>query len=184
MSAAAEILAYLDALGIAYREAAHPPAATMADCAATDAKLGCLTPKNIFLTTKNGKRFYLCLTRPEARFHTADISKQAGASRLSFAPEDALLAVLRARPGSASPLGLMFESARDVTLLVDAALRDAPSLGFHPCDNTRTLVLARADFFGRFLPAVDRTPVFVEIHDFISSNGAEAPLISHGSTQP
>ena len=160
-----EVLQRLDALGIPYRVAEHPPADTMEACAEVDRRMHTLTPKNIFLTTKNGKRFCLCLARPDARFRTADISKQAGFSRLSFAPEEKLYENLRCHGGSASPLGLMF--ANDVTLLVDSALRDQPALGFHPCDNTRTVAVAGSDFFDVFLPAVGVKPVFVEVHDFL-----------------
>lgn len=159
------VYARLDALGIPYRAEAHAPAFTMRDCAAVDAKLGALTVKNIFLTTKNRRRCCLCITRPDARFHTADVSKQAGFSRLSFAPEEMLLEKLRARPGSASPMGLLFDSAAGVTLLVDEALRGEPVLAFHPCDNTQTLAMAGEDFFGRFLPAVGVAPVFVRVRD-------------------
>lgn len=167
MSNTAEaVFAFLDGAGIACRTARHAPANTMADCAAVDRTLGALTVKNIFLTTKNGKRFYLCITRPEARFRTADISKQAGSSRLSFAPEEALFAHLRCHGGSASPMGLIFPEAREVGLLVDSGLRAVPTLAFHPCDNTQTLAMAGEDFFGRFLPAAHVAPVFVEIHDF------------------
>ena len=179
MSVAEEICTYLDGLSIAYETAEHAPANTMADCAAIDRRLHALTVKNIFLTTKNQKRFYLCLTRPNARFHTADISRQARSSRLSFAPEDRLLEILHARPGSASPMGLIFESARGVELLVDAALRAEPRLAFHPCDNTKTLAMAGEDFFARFLPPLGVSPTFVEIHDFIEAErgdpGAFAP---------
>ena len=168
MSAADEVLAFLDAQGIAYRAAAHAPAFTMADCAAVDAALCALTVKNIFLTTKNRKRCFLCLTRPQARFHTADISRQIGSSRLSFAPEAMLFERLRCHGGSASPMGLIFPEAAGVGLIVDAALRGVDTLAFHPCDNTRTLAMAGADFFGRFLPAVGINPVEVEIHDFLS----------------
>jgi len=164
------VLEYLDALGLAYRLVHHAPARTMADCAAVDQTLHALTAKNIFLTTKNGKRFYLCLTRPDARFRTADISKQAGSSRLSFAPEEKLIGLLHAHAGSASPLGLMFESARGVGLLVDRALRDAPTLSFHPCDNTMTVAMSGADFFEVFLPSVSVTPQWVEIHDFLETS--------------
>ena len=158
--------AVLDALtrmGIAHRVVSHAPTATMEACAAVDLTLGALTPKNIFLTTKNHKRFYLCLTRPEARFVTSDVSRQAGSSRLSFGPEDMLYALLRCRPGSASPLGLLFDAERRVGLLVDRALRDCPTLAFHPCDNTLTVAMAAADFFGVFLPALNVTPTEVTV---------------------
>lgn len=178
MSASEEVFAFLDGLGIPCRQASHGAAFTMADCAAVDAALGALTVKNLFLTTKNGKRFYLCITRPDARFRTADISRQAGSSRLSFAPEEKLFEKLRCHGGSASPMGLIFPEARDVTLLVDAALREEPVLAFHPCDNTRTLAMAGEDFFGRFLPATGVGVIDVEIHDFLeaaASSGEQTP---------
>lgn len=153
---------YLDRLGIACRVAEHAPAFTMADCAEIDRQLGALTVKNIFLTTKNKKRCYLCICRPDARFHTADVSRQVGSSRLSFAPEEMLYARLRCHGGSASPLGLIFPEARDVTLIVDSALLEIPTLAFHPCDNTRTAAMAAKDFFEVFLPAVGKEAVEVE----------------------
>jgi len=162
------VYAYLDRLGITYRTARHEAAFTMADCARVDAALHSLTVKNIFLTTKNSKRFYLCITRPEARFRTADISKQAGSSRLSFAPEERLTALLRCHAGSASPLGLIFDEDHAVSLLADSALRDAPVLSFHPCDNTQTVAMASGDFFGVFLPSLGVQPRWVEIHDFLT----------------
>ena len=160
------VLARLDALGIAYRMERHAPAFTMEDCAEVDKRLHALTVKNIFLTTKNGKRFYLCITRPDARFRTADISKQAGSSRLSFAPEEKLFELLRCHGGSASPLGLMFTD--QVQLLVDRALRDEQTLAFHPCDNGFTVAMSNRDFFEVFLPGVGVEPVYVEVHDFLN----------------
>lgn len=165
---ASAVLRRLNELGIRYRLETHAPAYTMEDCAAVDARLHALTVKNIFLTTKNGKRFTLCITRPDARFKTADISKQAGSSRLSFAPEEKLYELLRCHAGSASPLGLMFTD--EVSLLVDSALPDVPTLAFHPCDNTMTVAMAGADFFGVFLPAAGVSPTFVEIHDFMEAD--------------
>ena len=162
MSVASEVFAFLDGLGIAYSTLEHAPANTMADCVAIDAALGALTVKNIFLTTKNKKNCYLCIARPDARFHTADVSKQVGSSRLSFAPEEMLFERLRCHGGSASPMGLIFPEARGVGLIVDSALREVETLAFHPCDNTRTLAMAGEDFFGVFLPAVGVEAMDVE----------------------
>ena len=161
------VYAYLDSLGIAYRSVSHDPAYTMADCAAVDAMLGAMTVKNIFLTTKNARHYFLCITRPDARFRTADISRQAGSSRLSFAPEEKLYELLRAHAGSASPLGLIFDTEHRVGLIADDALPAQAALAFHPCDNTRTVAMAASDFFGVFLPSAGVRPVFVTVHDFI-----------------
>ena len=84
---------------------------------------------------------------------------------LSFAPEDMLYELLRVRPGSVSPLGLLFDTERRVELLVDSRLQQAERIAFHPCDNTQTVAMAAADFFDQFLPSVGRAPKWVEIHD-------------------
>ena len=165
-SVAEEVYARLDALGISYDATEHPPVHTIADCAPVERQLHCMVVKNYFLTTKNQKHFYLCLVRPDARFRTADISKQAGSSRLSFANEEQMERLLKVHPGAVSPMGLLFDEEKQVELLVDGALREVPRLGFHPCDNSRSLAMAGQDFFERFLPAVGRAPRWVEIHDF------------------
>ena len=160
-----EVCARLDTLGIKYDRVSHPPVLTIADCAETDAKLNAVTAKNYFLTTKNQKRFYLCLARPEARFVTKDVSKQVASPRLSFASDEKLWELLGVKSGSVSPLALMFDSAKDVTLLVDSRLYAAERLAFHPCDNTQTAAMSAADFFGKFLPAVGVEPVRVEMEN-------------------
>ena len=165
---AREVFARLDNLGIEYETIEHPAVHTIEDCIATDALLGSVTVKNYFLTTKNRKRFFLCLVRPDARFRSSDISRQAETSRLSFAGEEDLLARLHVRPGAVSPMGLLFDEARDVELLVDRALVQMEKLAFHPCDNTCTLAMRSADFFSRFLPSLGREPRFVDVHDFLS----------------
>ena len=165
---AEQIYAHLDGLGIICRSVEHAPAFTMEDCAEVDKSLNALTVKNIFLTTKNKKNFYLCITHPNARFRTSDISKQAGSSRLSFAPEELLFEILHARAGSASPLGLLFDADNRVKLLVDSALNSEETLAFHPCDNTRTIAMSARDFFEKFLPSVNHAPMMVEIHDFLN----------------
>lgn len=164
---AREVLRFLDEKGIAYDRLEHDPAATMQDCAEVDRRLGALTAKNCFLTTKNKKHIVLCLVRPEARFHTADISKQLGSARLSFGTEEQMAQHLRVFPGAVSPLGLMFDRDGAVELAVDEALLSCERLSFHPCDNSATVALSGADFFGRFLPAVGHGYRTVEIHDFM-----------------
>lgn len=164
---AGEICARLDELGIVFERMQHAPVHTIEDCAPIAAAIDAVVAKNYFLTTKNRKRFFLCLVRPDAHFRSADISRQAGSSRLSFGPEDALQALLRTRPGAVSPLGLMFDGEGAVELLVDKALRAEPRLAFHPCDNGWTLAMSGADFFERFLPAVGHAPRWIEVHDFL-----------------
>lgn len=168
MNEASEIiLARLKEMGIPFERLTHEGVHTIEDCAPIEAALDAVVVKNYFLTTKNQKRFFLCLVRPNARFRTADISRQAGSSRLSFGSEEALQSLLRTFPGAVSPLGLLFDEAGAVELLVDGALWQTRRIAFHPCDNRQTIALSTADFFGRFLPAVGHAPKPVEIHDFM-----------------
>jgi len=163
---AEQVLQRLNDLGIAYEHVCHEPVHTIEDCAAVDARLHCLTVKNYFLTTKNQKNFYLCIVRPEARFRTADISKQVGSSRLSFASDEKLFEIMQVRSGAVSPMCLLFEPAKDVRLIVDQALLDVERIAFHPCDSSQTLAMAGKDFFERFLPAIGKEILPVEIHNF------------------
>lgn len=157
----------LDAMGIAYDAIEHEPAAHIDRCMEVMEGLNATVVKNFFLCPRNRSRFYLLLTRPEAKLRTSDISAQAGASRLGFAPEDRLAELLHEQPGSISPMGLIFDAGHAVTVLVDEALRCAARLAFHPCDNTRSLAMSGADFFDVFLKQLGYAPVFVTIHDFL-----------------
>lgn len=170
---AKEVFARLEAMDIACEWMEHPPVHTIEDCLENDKKLHAVTAKNYFLTTKNRKNFYLCLVRPEARFKTSDISRQVGSSRLSFAGEEAMERLLKVHPGCVSPMGLMFDAEKQVRFIVDSGLKAVEKIAFHPCDNTVTLAMDTADFFEKFLPAVEREPVFVEVHDFMGETVAE-----------
>jgi Ala-tRNA(Pro) deacylase len=159
----------LENMGIEAAFVEHPPAHTMEDCRAAEIALSAVMPKNIFLAPRNKSAHYLLIVRPDARFKTADVSKQLGASRLSFAPEDDLMCMLHTYPGAITPMGLLFDESRAVRVVIDSALKGAPVLAFHPCDNAVSLSLTNADFFGKFLPALGYAPAYVEIHDFIEN---------------
>lgn len=157
------IVKRLEELNIPFDLISHPPARTMQDCALSEQTLSGVMPKNLFLRPRRQADFYLCLTRPDAVYKASVVSRQAGASRLGFASEQELLAVLHALPGAASPLGLMFEEAKDVRLLMDESLRKEPRLIFHPCDNEFSLAMAAADFFERLLPAIGKTVAWISM---------------------
>lgn len=164
---AGRVYAYLDSLGIAYQKVGHEAVFTIQECAPIDDLLHAVVAKNYFLATKHRDRFYLCLVRPDVRFKSVDISRQIGSTRLSFGPEDALERLLRVHPGAVSPMGLIFDTEKQVQLLVDSGLKQERRIAFHPCDNTQTLAMGAQDFFDVFLPAVGHAPRFVEVHDFM-----------------
>jgi Ala-tRNA(Pro) deacylase len=140
----------LDALGIPYLRADHPPAMTMeACCPLPDARM-C---KNLFLCNRQGTRHYLLMLPGDKPFRTKDLSAQLGTARLSFAPE-ADLALLDLQPGSVSVLGLMNDREGRVSLVIDRDVLAEEYVGCHPCRNTSSLRLRTSDLLEKFLPAV------------------------------
>jgi Ala-tRNA(Pro) deacylase len=65
-------------------------------------------------------------------------------------------------PGSVSPFGLLHEGSRDVQVIVDADLREAGKLIFHPNINTASVTIAFADF-ERFLAARGHRARFISL---------------------
>jgi Ala-tRNA(Pro) deacylase len=72
------------------------------------------------------------------------------------------MARLGLTPGSVSPFGLLHDHDRRVELLLDADLRAASHLAFHPNINTSTLVVSREDF-ARFLASRGRVPRWIPL---------------------
>ena len=157
------VLLWLDALGAPYRLYEHSQANTIEDCQ----RMPFIGPqvticKNVFLCNRQQTAYYLMLLKPETPFRTAVVSKALGVSRLSFAPESAMQELLRLLPGSVSPLGLLFDKEKRITLCYEAAVRDTPEIAFHPCDNTATVLFTQATFWERVIPALKVTPVRIE----------------------
>ena len=163
-SVKADVFQALRERGIPFEAMEHAPVHTIEDCAPIGEALFAVIPKNLFLTPRNQSAFYLLLVSPDANFRTADISKQIGSSRLSFASAEKLAQFMRTQPGAISPMGLLFDGGRQIQLLVDRALLSVAHLAFHPCVNTATLAMSNADFFEKYLPGAGYAPIFVDIH--------------------
>ena len=162
-----EIRAYrfLDGLGVDYLRTDHPdrPATTMEVCAEVDAVLGVRICKNLFLCNRQKTAFYLLIMPGDKPFKTKELSKQMGVSRLSFADEEAMAALLDLRPGSVSVLGLLGDSEKRVTLVIDEDVLKEELFGCHPCENTSSVRFSTKELTGRVLPALGYTPVIVRL---------------------
>ncbi len=155
-----ECLARLD---IPFTRVDHEAAFTMEDCAAISEALEVHICKNLLLTPRNRSAFYLLCLPADKPFSTKDFSKLIGSSRLSFATEEDLVALLGCHAGSASILGLMNDTEHRVTLAIDRTVAEDEWFGCHPCKNTSSLRLKTRDVLDRFLPFTGHTPVIVEL---------------------
>ena len=157
------VYAALAQLEIPFTRVDHEPAFTMEDCAAISEALDVHICKNLLLTPRNRSAFYLLCLPAEKPFSTKNFSKLIGSSRLSFATEEDLVALLGCHAGSASVLGLMNDTEHRVTLAIDRAVAEDEWFGCHPCKNTSSLRLKTRDVLEKFLPATGHEAVIVDL---------------------
>lgn len=157
------VYAVLARLDIPFTRVDHEAAFTMEDCAAISEALEVHICKNLLLTPRNRSAFYLLCLPAEKPFSTKDFSKLIGSSRLSFATEEDLVALLGCHVGSASILGLMNDTEHRVTLAIDRAVAEDEWFGCHPCKNTSSLRLKTRDVLEKFLPATGHEAVIVDL---------------------
>jgi Ala-tRNA(Pro) deacylase len=139
-------------LGIAYERYEHPPVPTVEDAEKYWAGIDATHCKNLFLRNQKGNRHYLVVLLHAKKADLRAVADQIGDGKLSFASPERLLTHLGLAPGSVSPFGLINDQAHAVRVVLDRDLKSAERVSFHPNINTRTLVLARADF-DKFLAA-------------------------------
>lgn len=141
-----EVLTYLDALGIPYVRHEHPPVATVAEAERYWQDLRGAHCKNLFLRNNKGNRHYLVIAEASRRIDLKALTRTLAEDRLSFASAERLKRCLGLEPGSVSPFGLIHDAGKEVRVVVDAGLRAAEKVNFHPNVNTATLEISFADF--------------------------------------
>lgn len=157
--------ALLRELHIPYTKVDHAPAMTMEDCLEVDQALGTQMCKNLFLCNRQQTEFYLLMMPGDKKFHTKELSKQLGVSRLSFAGDGPMLELLDIHPGAVSVMGLMNDKNKKVQLLIDRDLLKEEFLGCHPCVNTASVRISFQDLLEKFLPAVGHEAKIVELRE-------------------
>ena len=153
----------LEELSIPFTRVDHDHADTMEDCLRIESVLGGKICKNLFLCNRQQTEFYL-LTMPGGKpFQTKVLSHQLGTTRLSFAPPELMESMLRCTPGSASVLGLAYDTEHRVRLVMDRAVHDADWFGCHPCKNDASLRLRTEDLLRVFLPHTGHDVTVVDL---------------------
>ena len=150
MDPAPAVYAALDALGISYERHEHPAVFHAGDASKYWNPIAGTQCKNLFLRNKKGDRHYLVVLEISKRADLKDLVKLVGDDRLSFGSPERLMAELGLTPGSVSPFGLLNDADGSVRVLIDADLKGADRLIFHPNINTASVVVSWADL-ERFL---------------------------------
>ena len=116
--------------------------------------------KNLFLKDHKG-RLWLISARQDTVIDLKRAAAAMGSGRLSFGNETLMFDTLGVRPGSVTALGLINDTDRRVTFVLDRRLWDADIVNFHPLTNTATTALDQAAL-RRVLELLGREPVVVD----------------------
>ena len=157
------VLTYLDALGIRYDHYDHPEAPTIDIARQYWKPDGSVHCKNLFFRNHKGNRHYLVVFDGNRNLAIHDLEHRLRQGKLSFASEQRMERYLGLRPGSVSPFGLINDTDNHVHLLLDKNLEQAPTLSFHPNDNTCTVVISQ-EGFRRYLDACGNSYEFLELY--------------------
>lgn len=154
------LLAWMAANGVAQTTHDHPAVFRVDEGHELKAAMPGSHTKNLFLKDRKS-RLWLISARQDTVVDLKRAPKTIGSDRLSFGNEALLYETLGLTPGSVTALGLINDTERRVSFVLDKALWDADIVNFHPLTNTGTTALTQADF-RRFLMLLGREPVVVD----------------------
>lgn len=137
---------YLDQLGITYRVHEHPPLMTVDDENQSLRQLRGLHCKNLFVHNRNKSAYFLVSVAADKQVDLQALRRLLDVSKLMFASSEDLHTLLGLTPGSVTPFGLLNDTERRVTPIIDEDFFSAEFVNFHPNINTATVELTPADF--------------------------------------
>ena len=156
-----KLLLKFEELGIKYNKFEHPPLFTVNDAKKHQKGMKGIHVKNLFLRDKKKKNFLL-ITEQDTEINMKTLHQKIGSHRLSFGNLDRLWQYLGVRPGAVSPLALINDQEKSITLLVQDILQTEQQIHFHPLVNDLTvgLKLNELDPFFKF---TGHQPKFVKL---------------------
>ena len=140
------VLHLLNSEDIRYELIEHEAMYTIAQMVQAGLAEGYCICKNLFLRDYKGNNHYLVVLLKDKKADLKAIEEKINSSRLSFASEQRLDKYLKLQKGSVSPFGIVNDVDHEVTLIIDEDLKSAGKVGFHPNDNTATVIMDFKDF--------------------------------------
>ncbi|MCI5075494.1 prolyl-tRNA synthetase associated domain-containing protein [Oricola sp.] len=148
----ADLISFLETLGIAVTTREHPAVFTVEEAKALRDSIPGGHTKNLFLKDKKGRHFLLTVGE-DAVVDLKTIHQTIGASgRVSFGKPEQMMAYLGVIPGAVTAFGVINDANHDVTLIFDAMLVEHDVINAHPLTNEATTSIATADL-RRFVEA-------------------------------
>ena len=153
----------LESLNIPFEYHEHPPVPTVEAALEHWAGIDSTHCKNLFFRNHKGNRHYLVILAHTSKLAIRDLEQMLKQGKLSLASDRRLGDHLGLTPGSVTPFGLINDLEGHVHLFIDANLKKAKRLSFHPNINTATIVISFGDFI-RFLDWTGNGYEFIELY--------------------
>ncbi|WP_274426148.1 prolyl-tRNA synthetase associated domain-containing protein [Chelativorans sp. YIM 93263] len=157
-----ELLSHLAKLGLEVAHHEHPPLFTVEESRSLRGTIPGGHTKNLFLKDKK-KNFYLVTVDEDAEVDLKTIHTIIGASgRVSFGKPDELMESLGVQPGAVTVFGVINDTQRKVTVVLDETLMENDIINGHPLHNEATISIGKADLLS-FLQAVGHEPLVLKV---------------------
>lgn len=102
--------------------------------------------KNLFIRDDKKRNYYLITVKGDKKVDLKEFRKNNNTRPLTFASSEDLMEILNLIPGAVTPLGILNDKERKVTVFIDEFFKEEPSIiGIHPNDNTATIWLYTKD---------------------------------------
>jgi Ala-tRNA(Pro) deacylase len=164
----ADLFAVFDQLGISYSTVEHPPFLTVEEGRPWHDKIPGLHCKNLFIKDRRGG-VWLVVMPGEKRADLTRLEKLLSAPRFSFAKAELLARILELTPGSVTPFGLMNDTDRVVTVVLDQDMLESEWVNYHPLRNDASTTLRSADLV-KFVRALGYEPRILRLPEVASTH--------------
>jgi Ala-tRNA(Pro) deacylase len=156
-----DLLARLDALGIATKTIDHAPVFTVEEARSLRGEIPGGHCKNLFLKDEKGA-IYLIVCLEDAPVDLKAAPARIGSRRLTFGKAELLMEILGVEPGSVTPFGLINDTAARATVILDATMMEQELLNYHPLRNDATTTIRSADLLA-FIRATGHEPRIIQV---------------------
>ncbi len=140
-----KIYSTLKDLDITFQEHTHPAVYTSEEAMEYYKDMPGAKVKSLFLRNRKGTQHYLVVITDAKKADLKQLSKILGESQVGFASPERLEKYLQVKPGSVSPLGLVFDEEKHIKVILDEAIMEHELINAHPNINTHTITMPVKD---------------------------------------
>ena len=159
----ADLMARFSSLGIKTETREHPPVFTVEEARELRGQIPGGHCKNLFLKDEKGA-VWLIVCLEDARIDLKSAPAKIGSRRLSFGKPDLLMTLLGVEPGSVTPFGLINDTEKRITVILEERMMKESLLNYHPLNNDATTTIASSDLI-TFIRSCGHDPRIVALDD-------------------